>query len=219
VGLLGLKASLSGATFSGTVNLSNLTASTMLQLDSSKNIVSSNTLSTSLNADNRFTVSNPNTGVAATAGIRTSADVGGTILQTLSSNYAGTYAGVALAGLSYIGSESSNSGLFITQDGAKPIYLATNGVIRQTINSAGNIGIGTTTFETSQVGGLSIKQGTDATTNSADQISIYSTAGANSTLGFCTEQAVATAAETSDRTLTVKINGALYKMLLTYISG
>jgi hypothetical protein len=72
------------------------------------------------------------------------------------------------------------------------------------------------TAETSSVGAWTIKQGTDPTTSGADQISVFATAGANSTLGLRTEAAVA--AETDEtkfsHKLAVKINGTDYFIML-----
>jgi hypothetical protein len=124
---------------------------------------------------------------------------------------------VAEAGLIY--SNNNSNGMRIYTYDFTDLTLGTANAARLTINSSGNIGVGTISFETSQVGGMCIKQGTDPTTQTADQISIFATAGANCTLGIGTEQAITSESPTADRTLTVKINGALYKLCLEYVSG
>jgi hypothetical protein len=69
--------------------------------------------------------------------------------------------------------------------------------------------------ETTQEGGINIKQGQDPTTYSADQISIYATQGADCKLGLCMEQQVGVSAlGASDAYLPVKINGTVYNILL-----
>jgi len=78
------------------------------------------------------------------------------------------------------------------------------------------LGIGTTTFGTSAVNVLGIANGTEPSTSPADMVQLYSVdlSAGNATLGIRTETAVATEAVTSDRTLSVRINGATYKILL-----
>jgi len=85
-------------------------------------------------------------------------------------------------------------------------------------NNRNNL-INAASAETSSVGALTMKQGTDPTTSSADQISIFATSGADCTLGLRTEKAVISETPTPDRTLLVKINGATYKLCLEYVSG
>lgn len=69
------------------------------------------------------------------------------------------------------------------------------------IDKSQNILINGATAETVSQGAITVKQGTEPTTSSADQISIFATAGANSTLGLRTEQAE------SNNKLRYKING------------
>jgi hypothetical protein len=116
-------------------------------------------------------------------------------------------------------SEGSTNGLRVfTYDSARLIF-GTGNSEKYSISSGGNHLFNLAASETSQVGGMCIKQGTDPTTQTADQISIFATAGANCTLGIGTEQAIASESPTADRTLIIKINGALYKLCLEYISG
>lgn len=84
------------------------------------------------------------------------------------------------------------------------------------IDPSGNIGIGTTSFGTSAAGVLAIKNGTEPSTSPADMIQLYSVdlSAGNATLGLRTETAVVSEAVTSDATLSVKINGTTYKILL-----
>jgi len=121
----------------GVINLPQLTASTMLQLDSSKNIISSNTLSKNGNAANVFEVSNTTAGTTSSSRFKMTSDGGNNVIAAYSTTTSGTYNGINLASLNTIESSSGQSGLMISQDGAKSIYLATNGVVRQTIDSAG----------------------------------------------------------------------------------
>jgi hypothetical protein len=81
----------------------------------------------------------------------------------------------------------------------------------------GNFLLGGAAVETSSAGALSIKQGTNPTTNGADQITVYATSGANATLGLCTEVAVAAEEDETkfSHKLAVKINGADYFIMLT----
>lgn len=69
------------------------------------------------------------------------------------------------------------------------------------IDADGNVLVNEATAETSSEKALSIKQGVDPTTSTADQISIFATAGADSTLGLRTEQAV------TNNVLRANING------------
>lgn len=81
---------------------------------------------------------------------------------------------------------------------------------------SGNFGIGTNTYGTSAVKVLGIKNGTEPTTSPADTLQIYAVdlSAGNSTLGLRTETGVVTESVTSDRTLSVKINGTTYKICL-----
>ena len=92
-----------------------------------------------------------------------------------------------------------------------------NGNIAATIDDNKNSLINGASSETSSVGAITMKQGTDPTSSSADQISIFATSGANATLGLRTEQAVV--AETDEtkfsHKLAVKINGSNYYLMLT----
>jgi hypothetical protein len=77
-----------------------------------------------------------------------------------------------------------------------------------------NILINGATSESSAYGAITIKQGTDPTSSSADQLSIFATSGANCTLGLRTEASVVTESATPTSTLIVNINGTNYKLLL-----
>ncbi len=80
----------------------------------------------------------------------------------------------------------------------------------------GNIGIGTTTFGTSATNTLALFNGTVPGSSPADTVQLFSVdlSAGNATLGIRTETAVVTESITSDRTLSVKINGTTYKVLL-----
>jgi hypothetical protein len=87
------------------------------------------------------------------------------------------------------------------------------------IDNSHNVLINESTAETNSQGAISIKQGTDPTTSTADQMSIFATAGADCTLGLRTEASINSETPSPDRTLVINVNGALYKVNLTYVSG
>lgn len=91
---------------------------------------------------------------------------------------------------------------------------------RMRITSAGNVGIGTTSFGTSAAAVLALGNGTEPTTGPADSVQIYSvdSSAGNTTLGIRTEgNAVATETVTSNRTFLIRINGTTYKLLLATV--
>ena len=80
-----------------------------------------------------------------------------------------------------------------------------------------NLGIGTSTFGTSADRVFAYIIGTEPTTSPADMVQHYAVdVGADGTasLGIRTEEGVATEAVVSDRTLRIKVNGTVYKVLL-----
>lgn len=79
-----------------------------------------------------------------------------------------------------------------------------------------NVGILTSTFGTNADGVLGIKNATAPSTSPADMIQIYSVdiSAGNASLGLRTEAAVVTETVVSDRTLSVTINGTVYKICL-----
>jgi hypothetical protein len=87
---------------------------------------------------------------------------------------------------------------------------------RMVIDRLGNVGIGTTVFGTSAATVLGIGNGTEPSTSPADMVQLYSVdlPAGNATLGLRTETAVVTETVTSDSTLSVRINGATYKICL-----
>ena len=84
------------------------------------------------------------------------------------------------------------------------------------LDKSGNVGIGYSAFGTSAVGVLGIVNGTEPSTSPADMIQLYSVdlSAGNATLGLRTETAVVTESVTSDRTLSIRINGTTYKLCL-----
>lgn len=85
------------------------------------------------------------------------------------------------------------------------------------LNGSGkNVGIGASSWGTSADKVLGIFNGTEPTTSPIDMIQIYSVdlSAGNATLGLRTETAVVTETVTSDRTLSVRINGTTYKICL-----
>jgi hypothetical protein len=83
-------------------------------------------------------------------------------------------------------------------------------------NITGNIGVGTSTFGTSATRTLALFNGTVPSTSPADTVQLFSVdlSAGNATLGIRTETAVVTESVTSDRTLSVNINGTVYKICL-----
>jgi trimeric autotransporter adhesin len=111
------------------------------------------------------------------------------------------------------------SAALVADNGAEtsPIFVARdNGTAVFTVADGGNVGIGTATFGTSAVGVLGLANGTEPSTSPADMVQIYSVdlSAGNATLGLRTETAVVTESVTSDRTLSVRINGTTYKICL-----
>lgn len=94
----------------------------------------------------------------------------------------------------------------------------TFGTERARITTTGNVGIGTSAFGTSAVGVLAIGNGTEPSSSPADEIQLYSVdlSAGNATLGLRTETAVAIdVIAASTHTLSVRINGTTYKILLS----
>lgn len=79
-----------------------------------------------------------------------------------------------------------------------------------------NFLINTTSLGTSGVAVIAVGLGTEPTTSPADMVQLYSVdlSAGNATLGLRTETAVVTETVTSDRTLSVRINGTTYKICL-----
>ena len=79
-----------------------------------------------------------------------------------------------------------------------------------------NLGLIATAFGASASGVFGIANGIEPTTSPADMLQIYCVdlSAGNATLGLRTETAVVTEAVVSDRTLSIKVNGVVYKVLL-----
>ena len=190
-----------------------------LTTTSSYTFASNSKIQTDQNGATKFMVRNDTDGNNAFTGVNVSyGNLTNYIsLYTFSPTYSGS--GLNIANACSIFSFGASAGLRVFTYNAVNLILGTDNIGRYSISSGGNHLFNQATSETSQVGGMCLKQGTDPTTRTADQISIYATAGANSTLGLGTEQVIASESPTPDRTLTVKINGALYKICLEYVSG
>lgn len=111
-----------------------------------------------------------------------------------------------------------------TADGASSsterLRIASNGLATFANNTRvnGNVGLGTDTYGTNAVSVLGLFNGTVPATSPADTVQLFSTdiSAGNASLGIRTETAVATeAALASTHTLSVTINGAVYRVLLT----
>lgn len=95
-------------------------------------------------------------------------------------------------------------------------FAATTAAQVFNVNANLGIGVGDAAFGTGADFVLGIKNGTVPSTSTADMIQIFSVdiSAGNASLGLRTEQAVITETVTSDRTLSVTINGTVYKILL-----
>lgn len=105
----------------------------------------------------------------------------------------------------------------INVGGGLPFLIRTGSANRLIIEAGGNVGISTTAFGTSAAGVLGIGNGTEPSSSPADMIQLYSVdlSAGNATLGLRTETAVtAAAAGASDAYLSIRVNGATYKLLL-----
>lgn len=100
-------------------------------------------------------------------------------------------------------------------EGALQMGAGGNNLV-MTITSGNNVGIKTATFGTSASAVLGIANGTEPGSSPADMVQLYSVdlSAGNATLGLRTETAVVTEAVVSDRTLSIKINGTVYKICL-----
>jgi len=87
-----------------------------------------------------------------------------------------------------------------------------NGSTKLEITQNGNILVNGAYWESSSVGNISIYKGTEPSTSTADQITIFPTTDASTTLGLRLEEAVVSETITPDSTLRVKINGNEYKI-------
>jgi len=112
----------------------------------------------------------------------------------------------------------------ILEDGKIKLQTAVSGVADDPItfidvmmmDSTNNVFINGASKPTDSVGALHIKQGTDPTSSSADQISFFATAGANSTLGIRTEETVAVDVDETQfsHKHRININGTEYYLML-----
>ena len=119
-------------------------------------------------------------------------------------------------GICFVG--DNDTGMF--RAAANNIGFSTGGTERVRIDSSGNVGMGTTTFGTAAAKVLGIANGTEPSSSPADMAQIYSVdlSAGNATLGLRTETAVAAdAALESTHSLTVRINGASYKIMLVSV--
>jgi hypothetical protein len=109
--------------------------------------------------------------------------------------------------LKFDGSVALGGSIPITIDDYSGSYMLLKG---------GNAGLGVTTWGTSAAKVLGIGNGTEPSTSPADMVQLYSVdlSAGNATLGLRTETAVVTESVTSDRTLSIRINGTTYKLML-----
>ena len=123
---------------------------------------------------------------------------------------------------------SANAGGTFTGDGSELLF---RNVVHFITPNSGNtnyqkvmtfndsnvgVGFGATAFGASAASVFGIKNGTEPSTSPADMIQLYSVdlSAGNATLGLRTETAVVTESVTSDRTLSIRINGTTYKLCL-----
>ena len=112
---------------------------------------------------------------------------------------------------------SAEQDIGMYREGTDVLGFTTAGVQRLIIDANGNVGISTSTFGTSAVGVLALVNKTVPSTSPADTVQLFSVdiAADNASLGLRTEAAVAIETNTSNRRLTVNINGTNYKLLLS----
>lgn len=127
-----------------------------------------------------------------------------------------TYMGLPTADSGGLISNATN-GLMISTNAATSMYFGTNSTLRMTINSSGNVGIGTATFGTSAAGVLTIANGTQgaALANTVQIVSSDLTAGVTS-LNVRTEGSSSvqgTGDNTSDGFIAITWNGAIHYIL------
>ena len=110
---------------------------------------------------------------------------------------------------------SSGAGLEFATGGSG----TSDGTVKLTITEAGNFGFNTTSFGSSAAGVVAIKNGTEPSSSPADMVQLYSVdlSAGNATLGLRTETAVATEGSplTNNRSLSIRINGTTYKVMLS----
>lgn len=96
------------------------------------------------------------------------------------------------------------------------IYDYSTSTFKMIIDTSGNLGVGIGTFGTSAAKVLGLTNGTEPSSSPADMVQLFSVdlSAGNATLGIRTETAVVTESVTSDRTLSVRINGTTYKICL-----
>lgn len=126
-----------------------------------------------------------------------------------------TFAGAASSSIY----QSASAQNFFINSNTGPIILGANGGGSQqlTVTAAGNVGIGTATFGTSAAGVLALFNGTVPSTSPADTVQLFSAdiSAGNASLAIRTETAVAADVATpSTNSLSVTINGTIYKILL-----
>lgn len=103
-------------------------------------------------------------------------------------------------------------------DGSTAINYGATEVFRA--SSAGNVGVGVTSFGTSAAKVLSLGTGTAPTTGPADTVQIYSTdlSAGNTMLSLFTEgTVVGTGTPTANRTVAIRVNGTVYYLLASTV--
>lgn len=131
------------------------------------------------------------------------------------------FAGQVQLGAGSVGTPSlaafgdTNTGMWFPA--ADTLAWSTGGSERMRITSAGNLGLGTSTFGTSAATTFAIATGTAPTTGPADTIQIYSTdlSAGNTMLSLYTEGTVVNANTTAATThrIAIRVNGTVYYLL------
>jgi hypothetical protein len=117
-----------------------------------------------------------------------------------------------------IGPGSGTRDVFLSRSGTNTLRISSDGTTGAAdISITRNILVGTGAVGTSGAGVLVLTNGTVPSTSPADVVQLFSSdiSAGNATLGLRTETAVASdAALASTHSLTIKINGANYKLML-----
>lgn len=191
----------------GNVGIGTSSPGRALQVNSSTGtIVAITSSTTTANAGPGLRIHNTNTSMGSQAGVG---------IATLIDDGTATAGRLAVFRCNQLGQFVSD--VLVCNFNSNFIALYPDGSERLRITSAGNLGLGTSTFGTSAATVFSIANGTAPTTGPADTIQIYSTdlSAGNTMLSLYTEGTVVNANTTAAAThrIAIRINGTVYYLL------